>query len=322
MLVSDTPGFSDEPVSILVVVVLYRMRPSESPALRSIVASAKGSNQKDLRFKALLYDNTPNGQEPGILPESVEYWAARTNRGISSAYNFSLEMAETEGFDWLVTLDQDTTVPASYCERIVGLARELAAHFEIAGLVPKIWDRGIFISPHVSVRGRSCRLPQNFAGVSNGEITAINSGTIWRARSLREIGGFHSLFWLDYLDHWLFHVIQQAGKLIYVVGDLDLEHELSLLKTDHQLSPDRLADILAAESAFYDLYKSPSEGWMLTADMFSRILKQFLKGKRSLWPVTWGCLQQRLLCARAKRVALWEQKSRLRLENSSQVDRF
>ena len=180
MPVSDTPKFSDKPVSMLVVVVLYRMRPSESPALRSIVASANGLNQKDLRFKVLLYDNTPNGQEPGILPESVEYWSARTNRGISAAYNFALEMAEREKFDWLVTFDQDTTVPPSYCDRITRIARELTTRLEIAGLAVNVWDSGTFISPHVSVGGRSRRLPQNFVGLSNREITAINSGAVWR----------------------------------------------------------------------------------------------------------------------------------------------
>ncbi len=309
-----------EPVSMLAVVVLYRMRPGDSPALRSLLVSANALNQDVLRLKVLLYDNTPEGQEPGILPETVEYWAARNNRGLSSAYNFALEMAETEGFDWLVTLDQDTTVPVSYCERIVALTRELSARFEIAGLVPEIWDHGTFISPHVSVRGRSRRLPQKFVGVTNGEITAINSGAVWRTRSLREIGGFHPLFWLDYLDHWLFHVIQHAGKLIYVVGDLDLEHELSLLKKNHQLSSERLAEIFAAESAFYDLYKSPSDGWILTAKLFGRISSQILKGTRRYWHVTWSCLVLRLFCGKEKRIAMWERKSRHRLENSSQVE--
>ena len=112
-----------ESVSILAVIVLYRLPPSESPALLSLRASATALNHGNVRLKILLYDNTPAGQRSATIPEDIEYWPAGTNQGISAAYNFALKMAGDQRFDWLLTLDQDTTVPASFLECISALAR-------------------------------------------------------------------------------------------------------------------------------------------------------------------------------------------------------
>ena len=307
-----------ESVSILAVIVLYRLPPSESPALLSLRASATALNHGNVRLKILLYDNTPAGQRSATIPEDIEYWPAGTNQGISAAYNFALKMAGDQRFDWLLTLDQDTTVPASFLECISALARNLAGCVEVAGLVPEAVDHGTFISPHVLVCGCSRRLPKGFTGISNGSISAINSGAIWRTSSLREIGGFHSLFWLDYLDHWLFHAIQLSGKRIYVIGNLEIEHELSLLNPRHQLSAERLTDILRAESAFHDLYHGPISGCLLTMKTFVRLSFQVLRGKRrELWPVTWNSFVERIVCRKATRIIKWEQDMRCRLKNTS-----
>ncbi len=307
-----------EPVSILAVIVLYRMNPSESPAFRSLQASASSLDHSNVRVKILLYDNTPGGHLPGILPENTEYRQSPGNYGLASAYNAALQMATAEGFEWLLTLDQDTTVPESFLGRVASLAKDMESRLDVAGFVPEVVDHGTFISPHVLVRGRWRRLPDNFVGVPDGEISAINSGATWRTQSLRDIGGFNPLFWLDYLDHWLYREIQLSGKRICVVGDLRIEHELSLLSSPHQLTPDRLASILEAESAFYDLYKSVTIGRLLTMMMFARLSILLLKtGNRGLWRVIWLYFRQRVVCRRTTRILKWEQRVRERLERSS-----
>ncbi len=305
-----------ESVSILAVIVLYRMPPSESPAFLSLQASAIALNHGNVRLKILLFDNTPAGQDSAVIPEDIEYWPARSNQGISTAYNFALKMAEAQGFDWLLTLDQDTTLPASFVNRISALARDLTGRVEVAGLVPEVVDHGTFISPHALVRGRSRRLPKGFTGIFDGNFSAINSCSIWRTSSLREIGGFNPLFWLDYLDHWLFHAIQLSGRRIYVIGNLEVEHELSLLNSRHQLSAERLADILRAESAFHDLYDGPVSGCLFTMKMFARLSLQIVRGRRrDLWPVTWNSFLQRIVHRKAARIVKWERDTRSRLKN-------
>jgi GT2 family glycosyltransferase len=308
----------NEPVSILAVIVLYRMLPSESQAFRSLQASDKVSRQNDVRLKILLYDNTPAPQHSESFNEKTEYWSAQSNQGIASAYNFALELAEAEGFDWLLTVDQDTTVPEHFLGRVAVLAKEKSRESEIAGFVPEVVDHGVFISPHVLEHGRSCRLPEHFSGVPDREVSAINSGALWRVRSLREIGGFNPLFWLDYLDHWLYRTMQHSGRYIYVAGDLTVEHELSLLNKDHVVSPARLANILSAESAFCDLYEDTTAGLSLTIKLLARAASQVVKGKNSeLVRVTLGCFWQRIIYRKAARISKWEQSMKQRAEPGS-----
>ena len=103
--------------------------------------------------------------------------------------------------------------------------------------------------------GRSKRLPKNFVGVPIGTLAAINSATTWRVRAWRDIGGFNELFWLDYLDLWAYHAMHDAGQRIYVAGDVQVEHQLSLLDPDHRMTSERIENYLGARCAFCDLHR-------------------------------------------------------------------
>jgi len=122
---------------------------------------------------------------------------------------------------------------------------------------------------------------------------------------LREIGGFNVLFWLDYLDHWLFREVRNLGKRIDVAGDIQVENELSLLNRSAQLSSERFENILAAESAFCDIYGDWRSGLAKTAGLIVRLGKLFIRGDTHLTRVTWHCLKSRLFVGRNTRVKQW-----------------
>lgn len=232
---------------------------------------------QELQLKILIYDNTEGRQEPGMLPEGVEYYAATYNDGLANAYNFALSVAQTAGFDWLLTLDQDTELPKSFLPRIARIVRDLGADNEIAGVVPLVCNNNIVISPHMVRCGRSENPPRGFVGVLKGEITAINSATTWRVRTLKEIGGFNPLFWLDYLDYWLCHIVHRVGKRVYLAGDIRVVHGLSFLGGKNDMSPTRFSNFLQAESAFYDLYKGRLDRCILTARLVARLCRQIIR---------------------------------------------
>ena len=112
----------------------------------------------------------------------------------------------------------DSTLPELFLPQLASIVRQISDREEIAGVVPHVVSREHFISPHLLKRGRSVRLPKGFAGVAEGEVSAINSGMTWRTTVLREIGGFNVLFWLDYLDHWLFREVRQSWKTYLCCG--------------------------------------------------------------------------------------------------------
>jgi GT2 family glycosyltransferase len=293
-------------VTVLAVIVLFKKQPYESSALQSVLRAAASVPQGRLWLKVLLYDNTPGGQEPGVLLEHVEYRNASGNHGLASAYNEALRMANTERFDWLLTLDHDTTLPEHFLHRISEAIESLTSRPDIAAIVPEIWDHDVFISPNTISFGRSRRLPRQFVGVPQGEVAAINSATTWRVSAWRELGGFNPLFWLDYLDLWAFHAIQRAGYRIYVTGDLHVDHELSLLHQNSRMSPERFQNWVRARSAFVDLHKGVFDGALLTVQLASMLCSQTVKRESAvLRRLTWQCLKQRILMTPKRRIEAW-----------------
>jgi glycosyltransferase involved in cell wall biosynthesis len=294
------------PVTILAVIVLFEKKLSESSALNSILRSAACVAKSQLVFKVYIFDNSLERHSSDFLPEGVEYRHSSENRGLASAYNAGLHKAISEGFDWLLTLDHDTTVPEHFLQTVATIARSIASDSDIAAIVPEVSHADLFISPNIVSSGRSKRLPKNFIGVPDGELAAINSATTWRVRTWQDFGGFNTLFWLDYLDLWAFHVIQLAGKRMYVACDLQVQHELSLLDPNNRMSPKRFENYLGARSAFYDLYKSAGEGFSLTMHLAAKLCLQTLRRDSiDLKRVTWKYLYQRIFRTKKGRIDSW-----------------
>jgi GT2 family glycosyltransferase len=89
--------------------------------------------------------------------------------------------------------------------------------------------------------------------VQPGLIRVYNSGAVLRMSALREIGGFPEEYWLDYLDHAVFHRLQAAGGKVFVM-EARLAHEMSIHQPNKEANPAhaaRQANQLAAEVRFY-----------------------------------------------------------------------
>ena len=306
----DTPSRKERKsqVSILAVVVLYNRPPSESVALTSLQISA-GRSSEGLRLRILVYDNTPGASCVAPLPANTQYLHGTTNGGLAVAYNAALEIAKAEGFDWLLTLDHDTTLPETFLADLCETVNRIKEDRRISAIVPRVFDSGVFISPHTLRRGKSKAFGHDFAGVPDLEVAAINSGSLWRVEALLELGGFNPLFWLDYLDHWVFHVIQRAGKSVYVAGSIKIEQQLSLLSPNRSLTSARFENILQAGSAFYDIYKNPIDRLRFTKWMFLTLCGQSVRRDRpDLRQVVWKHLKQRVFTSRSSRIRAWKEK--------------
>ncbi|HVJ08743.1 MAG TPA: glycosyltransferase [Acidisarcina sp.] len=300
----DTPAKG----SILAVVVLYGMSPRESATLRTLQKSILLSQSMG-KFKILIYDNTPGGHSLEMNSNDYAYHVSNANIGLAGAYNYALQMAEEEGFEWLLTLDQDTELTREYVGRLFQLVQRLSPDNRVAAIVPCVVDQGMIISPHANFLGFAWEFPKRFEGLSERETAAINSATSWRVTTLRAIGGFNPLFWLDYLDYWVCHSIHHLGQRIYVDSNLVIDHQLSLLDKNNRMKKDRYANFLGAESAFYDLYKTRTEGFLLTLRIGCRMLKQIVRCENAQFrSLTWDSLKRRLLMSRQARTEDWRCK--------------
>jgi hypothetical protein len=104
-------------------------------------------------------------------------------------------------------------------------------------------------------------------------LVAYNSGATLRVSALCSIGGFPNEFWLDYLDHAIFHALSVRGYRMYIMRT-ELEHESSQA-TLSKVPVWRQRNLLLAQTLFAKQ----------TGNFFDRLLYRIwlLRYSRTLW---------------------------------------
>jgi len=275
----DRNGMAGDRQPVLAVLVLYQVEASSSPALMSFV-QALGETGLASQFRLLIYDNSPSRSSvPDTMPLPSSYIHDPANGGLTGAYNAALRLAEKEGHEWLLLLDQDTALNAAYLKTLWLNLPEAARNPRCAAMVPKLISRNKIISPARVLWGGCLRsVGRKFTGIPPWEIMALNSGTLLRVSAIRAVAGFSPIFWLDYLDHWLFNRLYRADYLVYVL-DAVLLHELSV-KSMGSMSVARYQNILLAEGDFYKCCKSQSENLIYRLRLLARAIKMFFVPNR------------------------------------------
>jgi GT2 family glycosyltransferase len=295
---------------LLAVVVLYKMLPSESPAFNTLQVAKRPFQNERTNIRVLLFDNTPGGQDVGVLPVAVQYKADVENTGLANAYNFALEVACEQGCNWLLTLDQDTSLPIDFLCNLYDAATFVAPLNTIAAIVPCLSSDGRRVSPSTLVKPWAFAklLPNHFIGVSYGETIAVNSGSTFRVSALQAIGGYDARFYIGCSDLAIFHRLHCNNFCVFVAGNIHLEHEMSCLDLRNRSNPERYADSFQAEEMFYDEHLGRIAGIVLVVKIFRRLIYRTWKMGGSLAHFKIGVkfLCRRLFCSRRHRMKSWE----------------
>jgi len=245
------------PSSVLAVIVLYHRAPAESESFSCFVKILKENAELATRFSLVLYDNSPQSQKyemPVNFP--VHYVHDASNGGLAPAYNFALERADAEGREWLLLLDQDTSLTREFMVELVQAAEALHVRSEVGAIVPKLRVQGRIDSPSAhlfdQMRTQFKRTQPAFGfdvvGIQQQRLSAYNSGSTVRVAALRTMGGFPAEFWLDFLDHVVFHALYLSGYRMYVMRAI-LAHDSSYSDV-RSLPAWRLHNILLARSLY------------------------------------------------------------------------
>ena len=313
----EPSGAADEgrDVRFLAVIVLYKMKAGDSVSFQSLQTAAARLADGTGHLDVLIYDNTPGGgtQRPQELPDHVVYHGTGQNEGLSSAFNFALEVAEQKKCDWLITLDQDTELPASFLERVAHIAQQLRNEPSIAAIVPRIIGDGRVLSPNWFRLGALPRwFPRGYVGVSPHRTFAFNSASTLRVSALRQVHGYSQKFWLDNSDSYLYHQLHLHGKRVFVAGDLEVSHSFSMLDKKNRMSIPRYRNILAAESVFWDVAMNRLAGVERTLRLMGRWVKQFMNGDpKEFRKETAIAVRRRFVTSRKRRIREWEKEMEL-----------
>lgn len=249
------------PKPVLVVVVLYRTSIAASETCASLLECMRARPQLGALLNILLIDNSPEAQALP-LAFAAEYLHDGHNPGLASRYNEAMGRAVTSGAGWLLLLDDDTTLSASFFDHLLQNLDEVQGRQEVVAIIPRLVGGEHLLSPHLpAFREPTCSLHAHSHGLLTGLIRVFNSGSTLRVGALEAIGGFDERFWLDSLDHDTFHRLQQGGGRILLM-DVSLPHALSVSDPGHLHDPARAArrnNQLVAETDFYRLHGTPEE---------------------------------------------------------------
>lgn len=234
--------------NIFIILVLYKKKIEDSITIQSLSESLRES------VTLMVYDNSPERQysDDNFLFKSlnINYYHNHLNPGLSYAYNFALYKANKKK-DWLLLLDQDTSITKEYIDEILKFNIDLISN-NIVSLVPRVLSHknGKLISPTKMLLGGICIPIAVDSGILTSPISGINSGTLLRVSFMTSINGFSNEFSLDMLDHWYFREIIKHKKEVYLFQS-SIKQDLSVFGDfEKNISITRYKQLLYAESLF------------------------------------------------------------------------
>ena len=145
-----------------------------------------------------------------IKNQKVFYTANNRNIGIASALNLALKFAEQDGYEYLLTMDQDSYFDNQVVEKMLNRIYE---------------DEGIAI---ISAR-HQYPLGKKAAKVNDDAIdnlVVMTSGNIVRVNVLRGAGGYMDKLFIDYVDHEICLRLNKLGYKIKLENDCKVIHLL------------------------------------------------------------------------------------------------
>lgn len=161
----------------------------------------------------IIVDNsdTNNSHFLNSLPQA-EYLFFNENRGIATALNAGYEKAISEGADWVLTMDQDSSFESDHIQRLIKTAVELSSDKEVAVISPA-WQN---ISSSDSVE--ECN-------------SVITSGSLVNLSAFKRISGYNEKFFIDEVDHEFCFRLKRLGYRILRVNNVRILHSIGELIT-------------------------------------------------------------------------------------------
>jgi len=187
------------------VVVLYNPQPEVYEHIKSYI------NEVDRLF---VIDNSEVVNEGVIFRiktfSNIIYLPQNENTGIAYALNLATRLAIEEGYEYILTMDQDSETPPFMVSNLL----------ECFSRDPAI----AIVTPfhHIPYGKES----NNYDGKCHRILTTMTSGNLVKLEILKEVGWFDEKLFIDYVDHEFCLRLNKAGYKVYICSKAILKHNL------------------------------------------------------------------------------------------------
>jgi len=209
--------------TICAVMVTYHPDELVSERIRRVVAQAP---------QTVIVDNG----SPASSVEQLKAIASRSavhlilnsqNEGLACALNAGVRWAASRGFDWVLTLDQDTLVAPDMVDALMEVVDSYRAPEKLAVVGSNYRDKvngSLFREPVMDRRGFSGREIQS----------VVTSGSLISVDIFNKLGGFREQFFIDCIDHDYCLRARANGFQVILTSRPVMEHGIGHL-TEHRL---------------------------------------------------------------------------------------
>jgi len=222
--------------------------------------------------RIIVVDNTDLSRIEYDIPKtskSVIYIRLGSNLGIAYALNVAANKAIFDGYDWLLTLDQDSQINSAFIKSMTSYFR--CIDLRKLGLIAPVQ-----ISKPNDIR--------NYKSSFSEILTTMTSGSFLNLVAYQNCGAFEELLFIDHVDHEYCLRLHAKGFKVIQCNHIVLTHSLGEVKeisllgystsiTTHK--PFRL--YYFTRNGFYVaqkyIFRYPQFAIFFMAQMFKRLVK-------------------------------------------------
>jgi len=189
--------------SVAACIVSYNPGPEVRLALCSVLSQVS---------TVFVIDNASSRKSEVALSELCSELGAvlivnKDNIGVAGAYNQAASMAISQGYEWMLLLDQDSVAPVGLVQQLMRGANRWGGRRLPAVVCP--------LSIGSNPSGHQCAVPDADMAVQ----TCMNAGSIVKLAAWEAVGGYDESFFVDYVDHeFCFRCRQHSWEVVQVCG--------------------------------------------------------------------------------------------------------
>lgn len=201
----------------------------ENIAAGIVLYNPEDTNRLDACVKSILkqvgklyiYDNSTDKLHYSF-PKGVRYDSCGENKGIAFALNELMKMAASDGFEWLITMDQDSIMPDNIVESYSKVIEE--SDDKLAIICPQVIDK----------RRKYMQVADSESSEYVDE--CITSASCTSIKAWEKIGGFDDWLFIDLVDNEFCKRLVASGYKILRLNHLVLDQEFGCIHPKGEFS--------------------------------------------------------------------------------------